>query len=236
MRRGNDFQAGLFLTLGLVRFHLVIPVALILLLIRKTLIRNTRFFLGFLSGASALLLVSAAVVGWRGVLDYPKYLLDLNQADVGLITPEIMPNLRGLVATAFGRAPWGMFVAVVILGILATAWLCRGADKTPELASTGFSLALVTTLLTSYYGYSFDMTMLLIPMLLVGGSFLGTNELKGGPRRLFLACAALLWFSPMYWFLILRTRQFYWVAFSLLLLLAVALVWGIRRWRNALPA
>jgi hypothetical protein len=90
--------------------------------------------------------------------------------------------------------------------------------------------------LTSYYGYSFDMTILLIPMLLVSGSFLRANELRDGPRQLFLASVALLWFSPMYWFLILRTRQFYWVAFSLLLMLTVSLVWAMRRWQTALPA
>ena len=103
LRRTRNFKAGVYLALGLIKFHLALPVALAFLLMKRT-----RMFLGFVSAAALLCFISAAVVGWRGVWEYPKYVLRLNQTlGAVLVKPEIMPNLRGVIESVFHRAPVG---------------------------------------------------------------------------------------------------------------------------------
>jgi hypothetical protein len=235
LQRGADFRSGLFLALGLFKFHLVIPIVLVLLLRRKT-----RVLIGFLLTAFALVLISVALVGWAGLLGYPKYLWDLNQASgVGVIKSQSMPNFRGLITVYVGRAPlpghahW-FLVPIAIAGIVFTAWVWRGTDNhDPRLSSAGFSLAIVMTILTSYYAYSYDMTLLILPILVLGGSFLRSVELQGWPQGIFLSSAALLLFSPLYWFLILRLDQFYWIVL-VELLLVVSMAWAMKIWRRGL--
>jgi hypothetical protein len=229
LQRKRDFRAGLFLGLGLVRFHLVIPLSLIFLLRRKT-----KVFGVFLTMASALFLVSMAVVGWKGLLSYPAYLFSLNRAsNVGVVTPESMPNLRAVVTIVFARAPIALFVPIAISGMLLAAWFWPRNDRDPQLLSAGFSLTLAITLLTSYYAYSYDMNLLLIPILLLSGTVVRGVEVRGWTRALFLASVAVLLFSPLFWFLALGTGQFYAVAAGLLLATAISLAGMIKQWTVA---
>ncbi len=93
---GRSFVAGVCLGLALFKFQLVLPFVLVLLFRRQW-----RAVAGFVTTACGLLLVSAAVVGWSGVLAYPGFVLKLNRigSQAG-IYPRDMPNLRGLVAGA----------------------------------------------------------------------------------------------------------------------------------------
>lgn len=233
MQRRADWTAGIFFALGLFKFHLVIPVMLVLLLRRKL-----RVVLGFLATASVLLLVSAALVGWTTLQAYPHYLWELNRAyGVGMVAPEIMPNVRGLIGVFAGAvtAPVytnGLVAIAALAGIIFTAWIWHsGDDDDPLLSSAGFSLAVLVAILTSYYAYSYDMTLLLLPILLLGGTFLRSLDLHRWPARIFVACVALLLLSPFFWLLILRSSQFYWVGLTILLLLSVSLAWMMRVWR-----
>ena len=97
--------------------------------------------------------------------------------------------------------------------------------------SVAFSLPLVITLLTSYYCFSFDMTTILIPILLLSGCLLQDAGMPRWTRAIFLIAVAVLSFSPLFWFLVLSTGQFYWVGFSLLLLLSIALAAMMQHWK-----
>ena len=63
---GRAFVAGVFLALALFKFQLVLPFVLVLLLRRQWKAVWDLVLLAFV-----LLLVSAEVVGWNGVLAYP---------------------------------------------------------------------------------------------------------------------------------------------------------------------
>jgi hypothetical protein len=63
---------------------------------------------------------------------------------------------------------------------------------------------LLVAILTSYYAYSYDMTLLIIPLLLLGGGFLDQPDLAAGPRRLIVGGLLLLICTPLYWALVLR--------------------------------
>jgi hypothetical protein len=231
LQRGAEGRAGVFLGLGLFKFHLVIPIFCIFLLRRKT-----RIIRGFLATAVILLLLSGLLVGWSGMLAYPRYLWDLNR-NPGLlgIKSRSMPNLRGLISPLLplGAIPttvhW-MLVIVVLLGIVITAKLWR-VDRESRALAAGFSLSVVTTILTSYYANSYDLTLLMLPVLILGRRFVQASEIDGAPRLLFLVATAALMFSPLYWVLVLRFDQFYWVAL-VLLLLAVSLAWTVTIWQS----
>src|SRR5206468_5974823 len=66
LTRGNEFLAGCLLGCGLFKFHLILPLALIL-----AVNRTKRFLLGFLLLAVVLILISLAICGPGFLLAYP---------------------------------------------------------------------------------------------------------------------------------------------------------------------
>jgi hypothetical protein len=215
-RSGSDFRSGAYLGLGLFKFHLIVPLFLVLLLKRRT-----RATLGFLCAASVLLLVSVGLVGWSGVAGYPRYLWDLKEAPtLAGMKAQTMPNIRGLLTPFLGqgRVPLplqGALVAVSLLGVLTMARTWR-ADNDSRVKRMGFSFCIVVTLLTSYYTNSYDLTLLILPLLLAGGIVASHPNISGWPRMLFMTSGLLLLLSPLYWILALSFDEFYWMAVVLL--------------------
>lgn len=72
LKRRQDYLAGMFLGLGLLKYHLVLPFALICLLRGKW-----RMMAGFVLTGSVLVALSFATVGSAGVLSYAHLLLDI---------------------------------------------------------------------------------------------------------------------------------------------------------------
>ncbi len=220
LQKGADFRSGIFLALGLFKFTLTLPVFFVLLLRRKF-----RFMVGFLIAAAVLFGLSILVSGTATALAYPKYLWTLNQsAAAGLTTVRIMPNLRALFAQ-FGFAGSGanwVLGGVALIALLATAllWDFGERHRRPYFPA-GFSLSIVVTLLTSYYIYNYDLSLLLIPILTLGPKIL-LGESHGWSRMLFLSCLGLLLCTPLYWFMLLRFDRSDWIA-PILLLLAISL-------------
>jgi hypothetical protein len=205
LESGKDAEAGVILALALFKFHLVVPIMIMLWLAGRA-----RILVGFLPATAGLVALSCVISGASVLSAYPVYLLNLNrEAGVGFVTAQSMPNLRGLLSAFVGRAPypgpihWLLFPAAVA-GIVLTARLWRPVMNTgfPGLA-LGYCLALVVAILTSYYCRSYDMTVLIVPLLLLGGGFL---EQPGSPPipRSMIAGLLLVICTPLYWALILR--------------------------------
>ena len=228
-----DFRSGMILGLGLFKFHFLFPIFFVFVFRR-----NFRIVLGFLSTACLLLLISVALVGPAGVIGYPKYLWDLSQSyGVGVIKTQGMPNIRGLFVPLLGTGsapnwvPW-LLLAIVIAGIAVTAYIWRVDSRDSRLVTANFSFSIVVILVTSYYANSYDLTLLLLPILLLLGNLEEPGEIKGWPRVLSLTCLALLLFSPVWWILVLRYDQFYWSGI-VLLFLAIALGKVVRTWQSS---
>jgi len=211
LHAGKDIAAGLILASGLFKFHLVLPIAIMLWLAGRS-----RLLAGFLPGAATLIALSCAVSGPSVLFTYPKYLLDLNRATgVGVVTAQSMPNLRGLLTASLGRAPYPgpihwLLLPVAVAAIVLTARFWRPIINTgfPGLA-LGYCLSLLVAIVTSYYVYSYDMALLIIPLLLLGGRFLDQPTL---PRlsRYFIAVGLLVLIcTPLYWGLIFRFDRAY---------------------------
>jgi hypothetical protein len=127
-RKNQEFAAGCWLGLGLFRFHLVLPIMLILLLHRKR-----QVLLGFFSAAVVLGLISVGVVGWKEALHYPLYVWNVeNSSGVATSLISAMPNLRGLVH-AF--VPWTPRVAIAVSVVSALLLLRPPVGMIPPLMS-----------------------------------------------------------------------------------------------------
>jgi hypothetical protein len=234
LERGKTLAAGAFLGLGVFKFHLTVPLLCIFLLRKKT-----KVVLGFLGTAVSLFLISAAVVGWSGMAAYPKYLLTLNQTPGLLgIKSRSMPNIRGLMAPLFGPGAlpaavnWALTI-IAIIGIAISARFWRIECEDDRSLAAGFSFAIVMTIVTSYYVNSYDLTLLLLPMFVLGPRFLEGCEIRGWPRLGFLLSVGILLVSPVFWILALRLDQFYWIAL-VLLILALSIGGSLSLWQRSL--
>jgi hypothetical protein len=203
---GKDVAAGAMLALGLFKFHLLAPIAIMIWLGGRA-----RILAGFLPGTAMLVALSCVISGAGVLRAYPLYLLDLNRtAGVGFVTAQSMPNLRGLLSVLVGRAPypgpihWLLLPAAVAAIVLtARLWRPRMNAGFPGLAM-GYCLALLVAIMASYYARSYDMTLLIVPLLLLGGGFLDQPGLMCIPRRLIAGGLLLAICAPLYWALILR--------------------------------
>jgi hypothetical protein len=226
----KDALAGLILALGLFKFHLVVPIVIIVWLAGRA-----RILAGFLPAAAALVGLSCIISGASVLWVYPSYVLALNHTvNGGLITAESMPNLRGLLSAFVGRAPYPgpihwLVLPVAIVAIVFTIRFWRPIINTGFTGlGLGYCLALLITIVTNYYSLTYDMTLLIIPLLLLGGGFIEQPGLPATARRWIAAGLLLLICTPLYWVLILGLDRAY-VLMAPMLILAVGILSAMRR-------
>jgi hypothetical protein len=220
------FRAGCVLALGLCKFHLVLPLAVIFLLRR-----NFRLLYGFALVAFAEAAISIALSGWTVFFTYPRYVLALaHNPGSGLIAFYDMPNIRALLVALSRREPPEWFLLLIAVAAIAlVTWIWQKDRVVDNVTALSVSLAIVVTLLTSQYAYSHDLVLLVIPIVLLQNSIVGDAEITGLPRILFLLGMGALALTPLYWLVLLRTSYFYLAATLPLGLAAFALTWAIRR-------
>jgi hypothetical protein len=219
IEKGRYAQAGLWLGAGVFRPHLVLPVVLILLFDRRF-----RSVLGFACSALAASLISIATVGWRGFLEYPNYVWQLEQhLGRGAILPTAMPNLRGFVAI-FTRDGYPLSLVLTFAGslflLILAIHLFRRAEH-PERLDLAFSVAVLVSVLVSYHAFMYDLSLLLLPVLFLVNLAVSKN---GDMHWSSALPIALLFFTPFLMLLALGLGR-------LNFLVPVLLLWlsGIRR-------
>jgi hypothetical protein len=213
------FECGLMLGLGLFKPHLVIPFVLILAFQKG----GRKIVTGFAAAGIPLFLISLGMVNWAGVVRYPKYLLTLNQGrSMGMVSPASMPNFRGLAALLLPQSNSSVIVHLILLGIVvagivvaARAWNTL-ARRSILLA---FSFAIAVVLVTSYYAYCYDLTLVLLILWFVGEHIL-TSESEPWARKMFMITAGILLCAPVCWSVVFVTSEFAWTA-ALVIALAI---------------
>jgi hypothetical protein len=178
---------GLALAVGLIKFHLVLPFALVMLL-RK----QWRFIGGFSAGVVVVTMLSIAISGWKFLTEYPRLILSMQSLPYGGFHPTLMPNIRGFIYLITAReTPLWLLVAIGLGCAVLTA------RKWTDLES-GFSATVAMTLLTSYHAYLPDLLILLIPLFV-----LGTYAIRFELLPSFLFCMLAVPVFP-YWFMQMR--------------------------------
>jgi len=215
MRKNASFAAGCWLGLGLFRFPLVLP--FVLIVARR---KPWRLMAGFTLAGALMAVASAAVVGWKQTLLYPAYVMRVEWTSIGPIAPENMPNLRGLIETGLsGVASWRMVVGIIVFLSLALLWLCSSSwklDADGARFDLGFSLAIIAAVLASYHAYVYDLSVLLIPVLLIANDC--RTRPKGRSQWAMVTPILVLFLTPLHLALLLRFR-------TACLLSIVLLIW-----------
>jgi len=202
LKHQKDFRAGVFLGLGLFKFQLVLPFALICLFRQKW-----RLMAGFVSAALLLGVLSTLAVGPAGMASYIKLLFYIvkHPTDPAYIDvlPVDMPTVRGFLSVLLtGRLPLERINAVVaiisVFLVLFTAWRWRQEDRRKGGGSQNlmFAAALAITLMTSFHLYVYDLSLLVLVVLLV---FASSQWSEPSNSRLVLnASIVILYLPPVY--------------------------------------
>ena len=213
LRNGHDGWAGAALALGLFKFHLVLPFVLLLLLQKRW-----RMLYGFVPVSALLVLVSVGLAGTRALTAYPRYVLYWEDLMAGKDrVPAGMPNLRGLwyvLGTSHISMP--PLLALLSLALLwFVTWRCY-SSRPGSRFELCFSLALLATVLVSYHVVSYDLVVLLIPVLVITNEMLKQKSWRLSTVLIALGMA-LLFLAPLELMLSLEYKAFALMGLALLL-------------------
>jgi Glycosyltransferase family 87 len=225
LERGRDLGAGVTLGLALFKFQLVLPFVLILWIAgRKSVLR------GIATSGAVVVAISAVMVGWKGLLQYPAYLLALNREEgAGMIWPEQQINLRGLLTLFVGRSPYPGHIHWLLAPVGAAAIVYAGLTWRKvgdRLLAEGFGLALIITIVTSYYAYDYDLLLLAVPLLVMWTRpAADVPQVDNVTRYCEAAGLLLLLLTPVYW---LAKAELHTEYLMTLPLLALGVAWARR--------
>lgn len=230
LKERHELRAGCFLAIALFKFQYAIP-----FLVPFVLWRRWKVVSGFAISSAILFMLSLPLAGIRGTLSYAAFLSNLVkglsshsvQSALGILS-NTMPNIRGAVEMmAYSYVPHGLQKPlIVLLSTIAVLWAVRqwplGRALSEMYFDLGFSLALVVSILVSYHLQLHDLSLLLIPFVLVLNWIL-KNEIFTGRRRLpVFALIALFYLSPIYLLLMQRGLMylFFWPILLFLVMLS----------------
>ena len=210
------FAAGCWLGLGMFKYHLILPLVLIL-----GVWRGKKLVAGFAAVASAAVVLSVGMVGWSGALQYPAYAgRVVSEPAFGGIPLRQLPNLLGLVAgwPLTEKAGWPVLLVVGVGTVALLIVVARTRDLANDTAMFRLSMscAVIAALLAGFSTNSYDLSLLVLPLVLVADYCCREPRLQ---RAGLLAPAIPLLISPLWFFL--------WMRWERINLMAVFLVWWL---------
>ncbi len=198
--RECELMAGILVGLGLFKFQIVIPIALLFLTWRRW-----RFFAGF---ALSSLAVGAASVWLVGISQAGIYLHSLIAMGSGSaaradqlrypIAMNIMANLHGLIfglAGARVSAFWIAAATVILSGVVG--FLVAARPPKIERGADALILAITASAVVSYYLFIHDLSILLVPIVITLDRFIAAEATGDELGRLKARASALLFVSPI---------------------------------------
>lgn len=116
LARSRVVLAGAAFGCGLFKFHLLLPLALIMA------VRRPRLWLGLCPVAAVLVGIWAMMTGWHGIADYGHFVVHVESHGAAGTRIAAMPNLRGLIAELAGKSGGSSAtVAAIVCVVVATA-------------------------------------------------------------------------------------------------------------------
>jgi Glycosyltransferase family 87 len=231
LKRKRYAIAGGLLALGLYKPQFVLPMIGIFLLHR----RWSSIF-GFLFTGLLLGVLSLAMVGWNGLRGLFSLWLPMVQRG-HVVWPELMTNLRGLMYMILDLGGLSGATNILTLGfsilvyVIALRLWPRSADERNELFDLRFALAVAMTALVSFHLYSYDGTLLAIPLIIMLNQILKDPNSYPVRHRIFLAIL-IAWFLPLVPNILLSAASLAWWALPLPFLFGVIAmeIWRCSKW------
>ena len=229
LRCGREFRAGAVFGLALFKFQFAIPFVLILLVQRKW-----RFMKGFLATATTLGTLSLVAVGWRGVVSYINLLMGIAAhpgnasygSAIGMAT--VQGFVHPLLGSLLGRSATSLIVVgVSVFLMLWTAWRWRKAGPAADRRTFDlmFAAAVVVSLVTSLHMFTYDLSPLLLAMLVVAGYFPGRAHTL--LRMVLGTILIMFWMPPLFLLLLARHQVYLWFPVLMLFMIGIFKLAGI---------
>lgn len=207
----RDLAAGILTGLGMFKFTIVVPIGVLFLLWRRW-----RFSLGFACSVAATVCASLWLTGRSQCLLYVRSLISMGVSSTIIdqikygINPIQMANLRGLVAGVAGPLLphfWIQFITISI-SLAALLWAAvRG--RAVKCGTDALGLAITVATAVSYHLYIHDMSVLLIPVILMLDRFIDAESTGDSSGRsatrgsvVMFAAPAFMSVAPLHFYLV----------------------------------
>jgi Glycosyltransferase family 87 len=233
LKRDRDFAAGIALGLGLLKFQVIVPFALIFLLRRKW-----KFISGLLTMAALLALVSLITAGPAGIGPYITLLLDSMRHPANpafsTVKPWNMATLRGLVEGLWRDRISQSWVSA-LSGMLSTAliammaWFWNREDRCEDRGHFDlmFAASVTASLLATPYLYAHDLSPLCLAIILVVAS--PAWNVASTYRTIIAWVMGLLYASPLYLPTLVKSERQYMLAPVLIVFALAVLALAVRQ-------
>jgi Glycosyltransferase family 87 len=198
--RKRELTAGILIGMGLFKFQIVIPIALLFVAWRRW-----RFFSGFALSSFCLGAISVWLVGLSQAGVYVRSLIAMGSGSASRadqlrypISLNVMPNLHGLIFGLAGSrfSAFRITAATVILsGVVVAAVAARPpASKSGEHS---LLLAISAAAVVSYYLFIHDLSILIIPIVVTLDRFINSEATGDKVGRRMARASALLFVAPI---------------------------------------
>ena len=199
LERGNELTAGILTGAGLFKFQIVLPLALLFVIWRRW-----RFSIGFALSAFLAATMSLLVVGWDQSRLYVGSLISMSgglkplQFRYPIPLPQ-MPNLHGLICGLAPRTLPGFWATAATIAassaVLITVAIVAGRR---ERRSDAFLIAITASTVVSYYLLIHDLSVILIPLVVILSRTIGAEDAGGDARdRRVARASALMFVAPV---------------------------------------
>lgn len=223
LTKHRNLSAGFVTGLALFKFPIVLPVVVLFLIWRRL-----RFLAGFAVGGAIVVILSIGITGIAQTKLYLESLMSiagLTPPTSGLALYPVewrkMANLHGLaVGLADGRIPmlW-VHILAVLLSATVFGWTASRGLRVKDVPSL-LLLAIPCSVLIGHHTYIHDLSVLLLPVIVLLNNFLPAEA--GGCKRdrLVGRFAALMFAAPVV--VSFSFGHFYVVALAVLMLLVAS--------------
>lgn len=192
--------AGIVLGIALFKFSIILPIALLFVFWRQW-----RFLLGFSASGTALAAISIWLTGITQTKLYLETLFSiagLRPATNGLaiypVSWQMMANVHGLVFA--GGSQWAskhvVEFATILLSAVVMGWTTIQGWRVKQ-GSKLLLLAIPCSVLISHHAYSHDLSVLLLPLIILLDGFLPSEALSGNSKHLIAGSAAVMFVAPI---------------------------------------
>lgn len=218
MKRESDVLAGCWLALGSLKFQFTLPIVALFFLWRRRRVLD-----GFLPVVFVLVVLSVAISGTRSLVDYPRFALRVVETQkLSGMQLSLLPNLHGL-GLGWASIPRsiGMVLVLGASGVLFGYAALRGyaGDKfSADVFDLRFSLAVVVAGLVAWQTNIHDLSLLILPFILViGYSLRGQGARRAAFDLLYPALPLLV--GPLWMIL--------WLRVGMVNLISIPMIWWV---------
>jgi len=173
LKNGEHSAAGCVLALGLFKYHLVIPFAIVFLIRRQW-----AFLKGFALVGAILLAVSVAIGGFGVFSAYPRVFFNSTyQKVIGGFQTQYAANIRGFTYLVCGPLLPRYLILIIIAALSGiTLWMTakRWSDDALEYS---FAAAVIASLMTGIHLFFYDLSLLLLPVAIICGQLAREGKL-----------------------------------------------------------